>query len=218
MLIHDLLGLLRFKETPLGDILSLDQHTAKKANTPGNPDLEAFLADNSSGKADPEKPEPTARQDRGLPPSGRHQAPDNADYPGEVFNPGGHPVPGDTGQQLWRFSKQIGKPVVITGGNRKPDSPLGAGANSQHTLPNSTAIDFYVPAQTHLETANQAKRSGLFTGIGWYQEGYRGPNGEGPHVHVDTRPMAPGRDWPYEWGHPRDHGPNDDAIRIPPFP
>ncbi|MBI5138082.1 MAG: hypothetical protein HZA24_12205 [Nitrospirae bacterium] len=214
MLFHDFLGRLRFKETPLSDILPLDRHVARKANSPGNPDLEAFLAQATDGEATPGSPAPTARQDKEAPPAG----PPNANYPGEVFNPGGYPVPGDTGQQLWRFSRQIGKPVVITGGNRKPDSPLGAGANSQHTLPNPTAIDFYVPSQTHLETANQAKRSGLFTGIGWYQEGYRGPNGEGPHVHVDTRPMAPGRGRPYEWGHPRDHGPNDDAIRIPPFP
>jgi len=49
------------------------------------------------------------------------------------------------------------------------------------------AADICVPGQTHLQTANQASDSKLFGGVGWYEEGYRGPHGEGPHVHVDLR-------------------------------
>lgn len=41
----------------------------------------------------------------------------------------------------------------------------------------------------------------IFTGVGWYEEGYRGPNGEGPHVHVDLRKLAPGRTKPAQWGY-----------------
>jgi hypothetical protein len=49
------------------------------------------------------------------------------------------------------------------------------------------AADIAVPGQSNIATANQAAQSGLFGGIGWYEEGYRGSGGEGPHVHVDLR-------------------------------
>ena len=39
-------------------------------------------------------------------------------------------------------------------------------------------------------------QSGLFGGVGWYEGGYRGPKGEGPHVHVDLRTEGPAR-WGY---------------------
>lgn len=47
--------------------------------------------------------------------------------------------------------------------------------------------DLKVPGQIHLQTANQAAESGLFGGVGWYEEGYHGPRGEGEHVHVNLR-------------------------------
>lgn len=105
----------------------------------------------------------------------------------EVINPGNYPISQDVQESLERFNDFIGrdKDVIITGGNRPPTSTLGAGSTSQHVQ--GTAADIYVPGQSHLQTANQAAASGLFGGIGWYEEGYRGPHGEGPHTHVDLR-------------------------------
>ena len=99
-------------------------------------------------------------------------------------------------EALWKLNSQIGcdKDIVITGGNRKQSSKLGAGSSSPHAQ--GIAADIYVPGQLHLETANQASESGIFGGVGWYEEGYRGPNGEGPHTHVDLR------DGKARWGYP----------------
>lgn len=105
-----------------------------------------------------------------------------------VLNPNNYPISPEVQEALERFNDYIGreKDVVITGGNRPPGSDLGSGAKSTHVR--GIAADIYVPVQPHLQTANQAAESGLFGGIGWYEEGYRGPHGEGPHVHVDLRP------------------------------
>lgn len=129
---------------------------------------------------------------------------------GEVRNPDGYDVSPEVMHRLEEFSGRIGKPVVITGGKRNAGSQLGAGKHSQHVV--GAAADFYVPGQEHLETANQAMESGLFNGVGWYEEGYRGPNGEGPHVHVDLRPLSPGEAIK-QWG--KTHGGAD--VRIPPY-
>jgi len=98
---------------------------------------------------------------------------------------------------LWDFNRFIGcnKDLVITGGNRPPSSKLGAGSNSTHVQ--GIAADIDVPGQLNIVTANEAAQSGLFGGVGWYEEGYRGPNGEGPHTHVDLRKNGPAR-----WGFP----------------
>jgi len=103
----------------------------------------------------------------------------------------------DVVASLWEFNRLIGcdKDIVITGGDRPSDATIGAGAGSTHVQ--GIAADIAVPGQTHLETANQAAASGMFGGVGWYEEGYRGPRGEGPHVHVDRRKNGPAR-----WGHP----------------
>ncbi len=129
---------------------------------------------------------------------------------GDVRNPRGYEVSPEVMERLDEFSQTIDKPVVITGGDRPSTSDIGAGRRSQHVV--GTAADIYVPDQTHLETANQALESGMFNGVGWYEEGYRGPNGEGPHVHVDLRPLSP-EDPPKQWGQPKDGPPG----RIPPF-
>jgi RHS repeat-associated protein len=114
-----------------------------------------------------------------------------------VLNPGDYNVPPDVLDRLKKFNWLIGcdKDIVITGGDRAPGSALGAGANSFHAK--HLAADFRVPGQSHLLTANQADKSGLFKGVGWYEEGYRGRNGEGPHVHVDLRSGPSAR-----WGFP----------------
>jgi hypothetical protein len=59
------------------------------------------------------------------------------------------------------------------------------------------AADINVPGQLHLLTANQAAESGLFGGVGWYEEGYYDPRDPkvGPHVHVDLRKGT------FRWGH-----------------
>lgn len=58
-------------------------------------------------------------------------------------------------------------------------------------------IDIVVPGQLSIETGNQAAQSGLFSGIGWYEEEYTGPQDEGPHTHVDVQTTGPAR-----WGLP----------------
>jgi RHS repeat-associated protein len=131
----------------------------------------------------------------------------------EVLNPQNFPLQPHVRQALEDFNDHIGrdKDIVVTGGDRRPSSRLGARAASQHVLRN--AADISVPGQRHLMTANQAKNSGLFSAVGWYEEGYRGAAGEGPHVHVDLRPRPPGddrvREWGYDWTG-REH------ARIPP--
>jgi RHS repeat-associated protein len=104
-----------------------------------------------------------------------------------VLNPNGFPVSGAVMGALQNFNKCIGcdKDVVVTGGDRPASSRLGAGSNSMHVR--HLAADIVVPGQLNILTANQAEQCGMFGGIGWYQEGYRGANGEGPHVHVDLR-------------------------------
>jgi RHS repeat-associated protein len=104
-----------------------------------------------------------------------------------VLNPYNYPISRQVQQSLERFNNHIGqnKDIVITGGNRLPNSNLGVGGGSTHVQ--DIAADIYVPGQSNLQTANQAAESGLFGGIGWYEEGYIGPYGEGPHVHVDLR-------------------------------
>jgi uncharacterized protein YcbK (DUF882 family) len=113
-----------------------------------------------------------------------------------VLNPKNYHVSPDVMDALWKLNDQIGcsKDIVITGGDRPPSSNLGAGSTSTHAQ--GIAADISVPGQPHLETANQASESGLFGGVGWYEEGYRGPNGEGPHTHVDLR------NGKARWGHP----------------
>ena len=114
-----------------------------------------------------------------------------------VLNPSGYPVSPDVMNALWDFNSLIGcnKDIVITGGDRKPDSKLGARSDSTHVQ--GIAADITVPDQLNIVTANEASQSGLFGGVGWYEEGYRGPNGEGPHTHVDLRKNGPAR-----WGFP----------------
>jgi len=118
-----------------------------------------------------------------------------------VLNPNNYTISPAMQTALNNFNNVIGQnnDIVITGGNRPPNSNLGAGSTSQHAL--GTAADIFVPGQKHLQTANQALQCGIFTGVGWYEEGYRGPNGEGPHVHVDLRKLAPGRTKPAQWGY-----------------
>ena len=113
-----------------------------------------------------------------------------------VLNPDNYPISPTVIAALWELNRLIGcdKDIMITGGDRNPDSTLGAGSTSSHTL--GIAADIKVPGQLHLQTANQAAASGLFGGVGWYQEGYRGPHGEGPHTHVDLR------FFPARWGYP----------------
>jgi hypothetical protein len=89
-----------------------------------------------------------------------------------------------------------------------PSSKLGAGSNSTHVK--GLAADIFVPGQQHIETGNQAIKCKMFGGIGWYQEGYTGPNGEGPHVHVDLRPGT--ALWGYYADGTETHG------YIPPYP
>jgi len=108
-----------------------------------------------------------------------------------IFNPGGAIISDAVLDALREFNRQIGcdKDIYITGGDRKPTSKLGAGSSSTHVQ--GLAADIRVDGQTHLETATQARLSGIFGGIGWYEEGYAGPNGEGPHTHVDIRTNGP---------------------------
>ncbi|RMG35887.1 MAG: hypothetical protein D6732_08935, partial [Methanobacteriota archaeon] len=107
----------------------------------------------------------------------------------EVLNPNGYTVSADVMAALQKFNKFIGcdKDIVITGGNRPKNSKIGAGRTSTHTR--GLAADIKVPGQLHLQTANQAIQSGLFGGVGWYEEGFYDPRTKaGPHVHVDLRP------------------------------
>lgn len=118
-----------------------------------------------------------------------------------VLNPHNYPVSPDVMNALWELNRQIGcsKDILITGGDRDPSSTLGAGSDSTHAQ--GIAADIAVPGQTHLETANQASQSGIFGGVGWYEGGYRGPHGEGPHTHVDMRKR------PARWGYPKEGAP-----------
>ena len=113
-----------------------------------------------------------------------------------VLNPRNYSVSPEVMEALWTFNSQVGcdKDIVITGGDRPSNSKYGAGSRSTHVQ--GIAADISIPGQSHLETANQASESGLFGGVGWYEEGYRGPNGEGPHTHVDLRKSRA------QWGHP----------------
>jgi uncharacterized protein YcbK (DUF882 family) len=131
----------------------------------------------------------------------------------EVLNPNNYRIRPHVQRALEEFNNYIGedKDIVITGGDRDADSPLGSGSSSQHAKGN--AADIAVPGQTHLETANQAKRSKIFSGVGWYEEGYQGTNGEGPHVHVDLRPRPPGDERVREWGYDR----KGNTGPIPPY-
>jgi len=111
----------------------------------------------------------------------------------DVLNPNNYPISDKVLKALWEFNRYIGcdKDIEITGGNRPNDDE-----GSPHR--DGIAADIKVPGQLHLLTANQAGRSGLFGGVGWYQEGYYDPNikGSGPHVHVDLG--APNRKWGFD--------------------
>jgi RHS repeat-associated protein len=100
----------------------------------------------------------------------------------EVLNPNGYPVSPAVRDSLEKFNGFIGrdKDVVITGGDR-PGDPRTHGEG--------IAADIKVPGWPHLKTANEAEKSVLFGGIGWYEEGYYDPKDPkvGPHVHVDLR-------------------------------
>jgi RHS repeat-associated protein len=106
----------------------------------------------------------------------------------EVLNPNNYPISPEVSKTLEQFNEYIGndKDIVITGGNRPPDTDIGSGKQSTHVR--GIAADIKVPGQPHLKTANQAAESGLFGGVGWYEEGYYDPRTKaGPHVHVDLR-------------------------------
>src|SRR5262249_3580588 len=110
----------------------------------------------------------------------------------EVLNPRNLPLQAAVLEALHQFNKYIGlcKDVVITGGDRRGDP----GTHGQ-----GLAADIKVPGQPHLFTANQAAESGLFGGVGWYEEGYFDPRDPkvGPHVHVDLRKGT------FRWGYSR---------------
>ncbi len=106
----------------------------------------------------------------------------------EVWNPSNFPISSEVQRSLDQFNTFIGedRDIVITGGNRPADSKIGSGSSSTHTR--GLAADIKVLGWSHIKTANKADKSGLFGGIGWYQEGYSDPKkGAGPHVHVDLR-------------------------------
>jgi RHS repeat-associated protein len=109
-----------------------------------------------------------------------------------VLNPKNYTVGDEILDALWDFNRYIGcdKDVVITGGNR-PNDTSGYHRTNQ-------AVDFYVPGQTHIVTANQVGRGGMFGRVGWYEEGYRDPNtkGSGAHVHGDLGPAN--RRWGFD--------------------
>jgi RHS repeat-associated protein len=88
-----------------------------------------------------------------------------------VRNPTRRPISPAVLRALEDFNACIGqdKDIVITSGDRPRSSPLGAGAGSTHAQ--GIAVDFVVPSQAHSVTAYQAKASGLFGGVGWYEEG-----------------------------------------------
>lgn len=115
-----------------------------------------------------------------------------------IFNPSGENVSNDVLEGLRQFNQKIGcdKDITITGGDRPATAKIGAGNKSTHVQ--QLAADIKVRDQMHLETANQARLSGLFGGIGWYEEGYSGQNGEGSHTHVDLR------DGSAMWGYNKD--------------
>ena len=115
-----------------------------------------------------------------------------------VLNPRNYPISPDVRRALEHFNTYIGadKDVLITGGDRPVSSRLGARGRSTHVQ--GIAADVVVPGQAHSVTTYQAIESGLFGGVGWYEEGYRGPEGEGPHVHVDLRRV------PATWGYDRE--------------
>ena len=108
----------------------------------------------------------------------------------QVKNPDNYPLSPKVLEALHLFSNYIGKDktIVVTGGNREGDE-------GQHGK--NTAADIKVPGQSHLQTANQAADSGLFRGIGWYEEGYYPGGDVGPHVHVDLRKETTAR-WGYD--------------------
>jgi hypothetical protein len=122
----------------------------------------------------------------------------------EVIVPNGVVLQPNVLKAFQKFNTYIGEShdIHILGGDRDKNSKLGAGSNSQHVK--KTAADFYIPGTTHLESANAAIDSGLFSGVGWYEEGYRGPNGEGPHAHADLRidrtPLNPAK-WGFRSGY-----------------
>ena len=106
----------------------------------------------------------------------------------KVLNPDNHPISPEVLNKLEGFNEYIGKDkdIVITGGNRSPDTDIGTGSRSTHVR--GIAADIKVPGQPQLKTANQAAGSALFGGVGWYEEGYYDPKTKaGPHVHVDLR-------------------------------
>lgn len=130
-----------------------------------------------------------------------------------VKNPKNYRVHASVLDALWELNRLIGcdKDIIITDGDRPAGNEKGAGNTSQHVV--GRAADFYVPGQTHLLTANQALESGLFGGVGWYEEGYRGPTPkEGPHVHVDMR------DVPYSWGLPKSASGTRKEVKMPRVP
>ncbi len=114
----------------------------------------------------------------------------------QVKNPDNYPLSPEVKRALSLFSDYIGKDktIVVTGGDRPVDTDIGVKKTSQHIY--KTAADIYVVGQSHIQTANQAKDSSLFNGIGWYEEGYYNPEKNvGPHVHVDLRGT------PARWGY-----------------
>jgi len=130
----------------------------------------------------------------------------------KVLNPNNYPIQPRVLQALEDFNGHIGlcKDIIITGG----DSPRAG----YHGL--RLAADIRVPGQPHLQTANQAVDSGLFNGIGWYEEGYTDPTDPkvGPHVHVDLRPPRDRFLWGfdrtgrrYRGSFPKYQGPRNDC-------
>ena len=122
-----------------------------------------------------------------------------------VLNTENKPLSKEVMHRLKMFNLFIGCEfnIVITSGYRN----WGSGYH-----PKNLAADIKVPGQDHLTTANQALRSGLFTGVGWYQEGWYDPADprKGPHVHVDLRtirkrdePFTAWPDDPVVWGYSR---------------
>jgi RHS repeat-associated protein len=94
-------------------------------------------------------------------------------------------------RRLELFSDQIGRDIVVTGGDRdaKRNREVGGDPTSPHLT--GDAVDFHVAGMSDCGAAQLAAESSLFHGIGYYP----GRSPLGPHAHVDLREDGRSRRW-----------------------
>jgi hypothetical protein len=94
-------------------------------------------------------------------------------------------------RSLLTFADQLERDITFNGprsGTRSSSQNAGVNGATQSPHLAGEGADIHVAGMSNLELAHKAAESGLFTGVGHYEDSkHLGAKGFGPHAHVDNK-------------------------------